>query len=474
MHLNDIFAHVSSYNELTAFAIPYVAETLLKDNYTTDVHTCLQQAPEFKFPCNHMICQGCCVGLGQRAYKDPNLFTFASCPICSAHCNVHIRLQPATAGVRVLSIDGGGVRAVVPIQFLRALENALGLDMPIQEHFDVSYGTSSVNLALYGLGLRLDEVYNMFKELSKRIFRGRVPFGIGVAAAAHSIIASLRKGQFPAEDIDGPLAELLGEFTMLDNSYMMSIGARIGFPVVNLKTLKTFIITSYNGIGKGPDTHNLGVESTYRVLRSDGPENEILIKDAIRCASAAPWYFTPHHIPNHGTYINGGLSSHNPGRWCCRNYKELIRAFVALTSLSLSHYIQYNFNGEHQFSSMRDMIRVTSKESTDVHPWMHRFNLPLDEELPNLADAQSIDSLGRAAEKYFTDRLTIHHYDAYPRMKEGITHAGVEFFVFLKIIVPSGCGAGQASFATANMKAGCVRDVAEWAQRAADSAVRVQ
>jgi patatin-like phospholipase/acyl hydrolase len=43
----------------------------------------------------------------------------------------------------MLSIDGGGVRAVVPIQFLRALEKALGLNMPVQEHFDLSYGTSS-------------------------------------------------------------------------------------------------------------------------------------------------------------------------------------------------------------------------------------------------------------------------------------------------------------------------------------------
>jgi len=137
-----------------------------------------------------------------------------------------------------------------------------------------------VNLALYGLGLRLDAVYDLFKKLSMRIFRGRDRFGIGFAAAAHALIASYRKGQFPADDINGPLSELLGDISMLDSSYMMSIGARTGFPVVNLHTLETCIITSYNGIGKGPDPNAMVGESTYNVLRSDGPQNEILVKDA--------------------------------------------------------------------------------------------------------------------------------------------------------------------------------------------------
>lgn len=104
---------------------------------------CLQRIPEYKFPCCHMLCEECCIDLGQRTDSDPHLFTFSDCAICKLSCDVRIRMKPATAGIRVLSIDGGGVRAVVPIQFLRALEQALGLDMPVQEHFDLSYGTSS-------------------------------------------------------------------------------------------------------------------------------------------------------------------------------------------------------------------------------------------------------------------------------------------------------------------------------------------
>jgi hypothetical protein len=104
---------------------------------------CLQRRPEYRYPCHHMICEDCCIELGRRGDCDRDLFAFTNCPFCRLTCSIRIRVKPATAGVRLLSIDGGGVRAVIPIQFLRALEQALDLDIPVQEHFDLSYGTSS-------------------------------------------------------------------------------------------------------------------------------------------------------------------------------------------------------------------------------------------------------------------------------------------------------------------------------------------
>jgi hypothetical protein len=263
---------------------------------------CLQRAPEHKFPCAHMFCEECCTELGVQHEEDHCLHVFDKCPLCEQACKVRIRTRPVTAGVRVLAIDGGGIRAVVPIQFLRALERAIGLDMPVQEHFDFSYGTSSgrppgisrsprcsrtdtgsmVSLALFGLGMRVDDVYDLFTRLSRRVFRGRNRFGVGFAAVAHSLIASYRNGQFPAQDIDGPLSEIFGDATMSDHPYMSSIGARIGFPVVDVDTsqaVSTCMITSYNGAGIGQAPDDADDQATYRVLRSDGPHNEICIKD---------------------------------------------------------------------------------------------------------------------------------------------------------------------------------------------------
>lgn len=100
-------------------------------------------APEHLLPCGHMLCESCCTKHAHTTEKDPLLYRLEYCPLCKSTFHFSIRVRPATASVRVLSIDGGGIRAVVPIQFLRALERAVGIDMPVQEHFDLSYGTSS-------------------------------------------------------------------------------------------------------------------------------------------------------------------------------------------------------------------------------------------------------------------------------------------------------------------------------------------
>jgi hypothetical protein len=108
---------------------------------------CLARAPEHSFTCQHILCEERCVELGRSTAADPCVYDFSKCPLCTKPCNLRIRVRPATAGMRVLAIDGGGIRAVIPIQFLRALQQAVaclvGSAIPIQELFDLSFGTSS-------------------------------------------------------------------------------------------------------------------------------------------------------------------------------------------------------------------------------------------------------------------------------------------------------------------------------------------
>ncbi|KAL5401414.1 hypothetical protein PMIN03_011528 [Paraphaeosphaeria minitans] len=398
---------------------------------------CMQSAPEHKFPCGHMLCEECCKALGRHFAMDPHLYEFDYCPICELPCKVALRVKPATAGFRVLSIDGGGIRAVIPIQFLRALEQGIGLDMPVQEHFDLSYGTSSgsmVNLALYGLGMTVSEVSDLFKQLSARVFRGRSRVGVGFAATLQALLISYRNGRFPAGDIDGALSDMFNDTTVLDHPYISSIGARTGFPIVNADTSETCLVTSYNGAARGRDANDCRGSTTYRVLRSNTVLDEILIKDAARCASAAPWYFTPHKIPYHGTYIDGGLSDNNP---CMLAMQELQRMapelrrpdqFVSVgTGVSrasqatgtgckgsflfgnnslrqtFKHYWSENFDGDKKFASMRHMMAATLPDVTgDIDGWLRRFNLSVEEELPDLSDARAMDELADAAWALFT------------------------------------------------------------------------
>jgi hypothetical protein len=62
------------------------------------------------------------VELGRLTAVDPYVYDFSQCPLCAKLCNFKIRVRLATAGLRVLAINGGGICAVIPIQFLRALQ----------------------------------------------------------------------------------------------------------------------------------------------------------------------------------------------------------------------------------------------------------------------------------------------------------------------------------------------------------------
>ncbi|KAF5696973.1 hypothetical protein FGLOB1_13116 [Fusarium globosum] len=63
--------------------------------------------------------------------------------------HVTFKLKPATKGISILSIDGGGVRAVIPLTRMQLLQEHLRRYLGaflIQDHFDMTVGTSSGSL----------------------------------------------------------------------------------------------------------------------------------------------------------------------------------------------------------------------------------------------------------------------------------------------------------------------------------------
>lgn len=53
-----------------------------------------------------------------------------------------VGMKPDTATVRVLSVDGGGSRARIPLEFLQRLQDCVGLPYRVQCNFDFVFGTS--------------------------------------------------------------------------------------------------------------------------------------------------------------------------------------------------------------------------------------------------------------------------------------------------------------------------------------------
>ena len=106
--------------------------------------SCLFEKPQHALRCGHAICDACAQRRGRRRYKQEYAYLLTSCPFCGASIGQQqITLKPPTAGVRILSLDAGGVRGVGPLKFLQLLQGRMGRGGRIQDYFDLAVGTSA-------------------------------------------------------------------------------------------------------------------------------------------------------------------------------------------------------------------------------------------------------------------------------------------------------------------------------------------
>lgn len=106
---------------------------------------CLQRPPEHKLPCDHTVCEKCIqIHLESNAH-DPWLFELDECPLCHLTFTprVIIKMHNPARGFRVLCLDGGGCRGIIPLKLLQALEDRIGLPLPVQQNFDMFLAPSS-------------------------------------------------------------------------------------------------------------------------------------------------------------------------------------------------------------------------------------------------------------------------------------------------------------------------------------------
>jgi patatin-like phospholipase/acyl hydrolase len=61
---------------------------------------------------------------------------------------IQIDIKPPTFAPTLLSIDGGGVRGIGSLEFLRQLEAELGSARPIQDYFEAVFATSAGECSL--------------------------------------------------------------------------------------------------------------------------------------------------------------------------------------------------------------------------------------------------------------------------------------------------------------------------------------
>jgi hypothetical protein len=107
--------------------------------------SCFMRMPEKVLACGHALCDVCIRIFGTRARSERNTYELPECILCGVnHRSSVFRFVPPTAGIRVLSVDGGGVKGIIPLTFLQHLDALLApLGCSVKDYFDFVCGTSA-------------------------------------------------------------------------------------------------------------------------------------------------------------------------------------------------------------------------------------------------------------------------------------------------------------------------------------------
>jgi len=284
--------------------------------------TCLQAVPDHMLNCGHCLCFKCVQELGKPSGFYEYGWVVDSCILCQIYWqdSGHLfRLHPMCAGVRALTLDGGGIRGIVELALLEHLDNAIDLDLPLQECFDIIVGTSTGGIIALGLGiLPNDEFYQKdrsigalkgeFIDLATKTFRtgkgGTLVAALDPFKLTSKAFMALRIWE--SKYATKPLREGLQRIFGPDNNLFSprNRGVRVAVTSAKDNGADRCLIANYNRPTANDD---LDFE------REDENSNEMKIWEAALATAAAPFYFKKFEkAETKKNYTDGALHSNFP------------------------------------------------------------------------------------------------------------------------------------------------------------------
>ena len=320
--------------------------------------------------------------------------------------NIQKRID-AGKPIRVLSIDGGGMRGVVPATFLDAMETLSGLG--IAELFDVVTGTSTG--AILAVGLTVAGEKNKPKYKSTDFIKLYQDMGGVIFHKDRSMLEVLDGITRPSYDPVG-YENLLKEY--FADAKLSEAITELAVPSIELEDMNMHIFTRANA--------------------RKSSSHDVEVRELIRAATAAPTYFPAANVNNAdgktmGTFVDAGLSTNNPAIIALAEAKALVAGQAAdylIVSLGTGAITKpivamkaknwgevewiksiFDLQGDAQ-SSYTETAVSTFLEGNDNSAY-HRFQVDLHKLPFQLDDTkpEHIEELREAAVKSVSDQLDI-------------------------------------------------------------------
>lgn len=211
---------------------------------------------------------------------------------------------------KILSIDGGGIRGIIPCTILKYIEEKTG--RPVSGLFNLLAGTSTGGIISMGLTTPDSNKQNAFSAGAMRdlyVNHGKDIFSKRPKDILSWLSGKLFNNTYSSQNFENLLDHFFGE-AMLKNS------------------LANVLVTTYE-IEKGRPFY-----FSSRLARTDEKEN-ISLKDIARSTSAAPTYFKPSVVrydeKSDLAFVDGGVFANNPSILAYCEAKELWKAKLEKT-----------------------------------------------------------------------------------------------------------------------------------------------
>ncbi|KAI0974552.1 hypothetical protein F4678DRAFT_458515 [Xylaria arbuscula] len=279
--------------------------------------SCLTESPQHVLPCGHIICTPCITAAGESL--GAGFIRLESCPLehrnkAGSQMSYLASIKPDQAGVRILTLDGSGIRGIVELIVLKKIEEALDNKVPIQAFFDLIVGTSTGGIIALGLGHQgwsVSECMETFKRLSKEAFTPhRSP------PALQGIATVFSHGKYRTNTLEEAFKKTFSEKILFgDPSSPEGVRTKAAVVTTTLRGRVT-LLSNYNR--KTSETQ------LYEFYRAENAESEFKTWESARATSAAPGYFREFsHDLSEQVYLDGGIYHNNPIRIADAELKQM-------------------------------------------------------------------------------------------------------------------------------------------------------